>query len=78
MNIASFFIDATLSLITKVMFILSFISSRFEFWSVNYTSKNGNPELNIFKNIKLLGEISSNSPNDLLGTNTYMTLESCW
>ena len=25
-----------------------------------------------------MGEISNNWPNDLLGTNVYKTLESCW
>ena len=33
-----------------------------------------NSELNVFKHIKFLGEISSNWPKDLLGIN----LESCW
>ena len=46
--------------ITKVMFILSSISSVLEFWSVNNTSTDENPELNIFKNINFLGEISNN------------------
>ena len=32
----------------------------------------------VFKNIKFLGEISNNSPYDLLGTNAYKPLESCW
>ena len=36
-----------------------------------------NSELRVFRNIKLFGEISNNSPNDLLGTNVYKTLESC-
>ena len=29
----------------------------------------------VFKNLKLLGEISNNLPNDLLGANVYKTLE---
>ena len=28
--------------------------------------------------MKLLGEISNNWSNDLLGANVYKTLESCW
>ena len=34
--------------------------------------------LRFLKNVKLLGEIDSNWPNDLLGINVYKTLESCW
>ena len=34
------------------MFILSFISSGLEFWSVNHTSIYENSELNVFKNVK--------------------------
>ena len=60
------------------MFILSSISSGLEFWSVNHTSIYENSESNVFKNRKFLGEISNNWPNDLLGTNVYKTLESCW
>ena len=60
------------------MFILSSISSGLEFWSVNHTSIYENSELNVFKNIKVLGEISSNRPNKLLGINVYKTLKSCW
>ena len=41
-----------LHLITKVMFILSSISS--EFWSVNHTSMYENSELKVFKNIIFL------------------------
>ena len=36
-----------------------------------------NSKLNVFKNIKFLGEISSNWPIDLFGTNVYKILESC-
>ena len=50
------------------MFISSSISSGLEFWSVNDTSIYENSELNDFKNIKMFSEISSNWPNDLLGT----------
>ena len=60
------------------MFILSSISRGLDFWSVNHTSIYENSELKVFKNIKFLGEISNNWSNDLLGTNVYKTLESCW
>ena len=30
-----------------------------------------------FQNIKFLGEISNNCPNNLLGTNAYKTVELC-
>ena len=53
------------------MFILSSISGALEFWSVNDTSIYENSELKVFKNIKFFGEISSNWPNDLLGTKVY-------
>ena len=59
------------------MFILSSISSSLEFWSVNHTLLYKNSESKDFKNIKLLGEISNNWPNDVLGTNVYKALESC-
>ena len=59
------------------MFILSSISSSLEFWSINHTSLYKNSESKDFKNIKLLGEISNNWPNDVLGTNVYKALESC-
>ena len=55
------------------MFILSSISSGLKFWSVNHNSVNENSELRVFKNIKVLGKISSNLPNDLLRTNVYKT-----
>ena len=60
------------------MFILSSTSSSLEFWLVNHTSIYENSELNVYKNIKFLGEISSNWPNYLLETHVYKTLESCW
>ena len=53
------------------------ISRGLEFRSVNHTSIYGNSESNVFKNIKLLGEISNNWPKDLLGKNVYKTLEIC-
>ena len=31
-----------------------------------------------FQNIKFLGEISNNCPNNLLGKNAYKTVELCW
>ena len=60
------------------MFILSSISSGLEFWPVNHTSVYENSESKVFENIKFMGEISNNCPNDLLGTNVYKTLEFCW
>ena len=59
------------------MFMLSSIPSGLEFWSVNHTSIYENPELNVFKNINILGEISTYWPNDLLGINEYKALEPC-
>ena len=44
------------------MFILSSISSGLGFWSVNQTSIYENSELNVFRNMKFFGEISSNWP----------------
>ena len=38
---------------TKVMFILSSVSGRLEFWSGNHTSIYENSESKVFKNIKL-------------------------
>ena len=61
-----------------MIFILSSISSGSELWSVNYASIYENFELKISKNIKYLGEIFSNWPNELLETNVYKTLESWW
>ena len=37
-----------------------------------------NSELDIFKNVKFLDEISHNWPNGLFGTNSYKTLEFSW
>ena len=56
------------------MFIFSSISNGLEYWLVNHTSIYENFELKVFKNIKFFGEISSNWPNDLLGTSVYKTL----
>ena len=47
------------------MFIWSPISKGLEFWS------------EVFENVKFLGKISNNWPNDLLGKNVYKTLEFC-
>ena len=60
------------------MFVLSPISGDLEFWSGNYTSIYENPESTVFKDIKFLSEIFNNWPNNLLGTNAYKILESCW
>ena len=59
------------------MFILFSIFSTLDFWSVIHTSIYENSELNDFKNIKFLGEISNSWSHDLLGTNVYNALESC-
>ena len=63
---------------TKVEFILSSISRGWLFSYVNHTSIYGNSELNVFKKIECIGEISNNWQNGLLGTNVYKTLKSCW
>ena len=60
------------------MIILSSISRGLEFWSVNHTSMYEDSGWKVFKNIKFLDEISNSWPCDLLGTNVYKTLESCW
>ena len=57
--------------------ILSSVSSGLKFWSVNHTSIYEHSELKVLENITVFGEISSNWPNDLLGSNVYKTLESC-
>ena len=60
------------------MFILPSISRVLWFWYLNYTSVYENSESNVLKNLTFLGEISSNRPNDLLGTNIYNTVDFCW
>ena len=59
------------------MFTLSSISSSLEFWSVNHVLVYANSGSKVSKNIKFLGEISNNWPNDLLEMNVYKTLDSC-
>ena len=54
------FENLPISLSLYDIFILSSISSRLEFWSVNRTSINENSELKFFKNKKFLGEVSNN------------------
>ena len=71
------FVFVTHQLISKVIFILSNVSSGLEFWLVNHASIYENSKLNVLKNIKLFGEISNNWPNDLSGLSVYKTLESC-
>ena len=63
---------------TKVMFILFSISRGLEYWSVEHTSIYENSELKVFKNIDVLGELSSIWSNDLLEINVYKTIEYCW
>ena len=53
------------------MFVLSSISIGLEFSSVNYTSIYEKSKLNGFENVKFLGKIFNNWPNDLLGKNVY-------
>ena len=60
------------------MFILSSMTSSLELSSIYHTSMYENSELKVFKNIKLVGEISNNWPNDLLGRNVYNIFQSCW
>ena len=60
------------------MLISSSIATVLEFWSVNHNSIYENSESKVSKTIKFLGEISNNWPNDLLRTNTYKILKSCW
>ena len=54
--------------------MLCSISSGLEFWLTILQYM----KLKVFKNLIFFGEIFSNWPNDLLGTNVYKTLESCW
>ena len=60
------------------MFILYSIPSSLGFWSVHHTSIYENFELNVYKNIFVLGKVCSNWSNDLLGINVYNTFEPCW
>ena len=60
------------------MLILSSISRGLEFWSVNQTSIYKYSKLKVFKKIKLLGVTPNYWPKDLLETNVYKTLQSCW
>ena len=60
------------------MFILSCISSGLGFQSVNQTSIYENSELKMFKIITFFVDISNKWPEDLLGTNVYKMLDTCW
>ena len=51
------------------MFILLSIPSGLEFWSGTHASIYEHSESIVFENIKFLGEISNNWPNDLLRMN---------
>ena len=53
------------------MFILSWIFSALELWSVNHTWIYKNSELKALKNITFVGKVSNNRPNDLLDVNVY-------
>ena len=63
-------------MVSRVEFILSSISNGWLFWSVKHTLMAWNSELNIFKEIRFVGEISNKLP--MVGTNVYKNLESCW
>ena len=56
---------------SKVKFILCSIPSGLLFWFVNHTSMYENSELNVFKKIEFVGEISNKLPNNFLGANVY-------
>ena len=47
-------------------------------WVVNNTSMYENSELNVFRYIKFLGEISNNWLKTLFGGSLHKTLEFCW
>ena len=64
-------------LTTKIKFILSSITSGLEFWSVNHTSVYENSELNGFRNINFVSEISNSGLNNLFQTNVYTVFQSC-
>ena len=51
------------------MFILSSVSRGLELRFVNDASIDENSQSNVFKNVKFLGEISNNGPNDFLVSN---------
>ena len=57
---------------------LFIISSGSGFWLVNHTSVYENIELNVFKIIKLFGEISNNWLKHLLERNASKSLNSCY
>ena len=56
------------------MFVLSFICSGSELWSVSHTSIHGNSKSSFFNHIKVLGEISNNCVTDLLATSSYFSM----
>ena len=59
---------------TKVILVLSSISSRLELWSVNHTSVCESFEAKVFKNIKFFGEMSIDIMSNEVTNNT---LEYC-
>ena len=61
----------------KVKFILSSTSNGLLLWSVNHTLISRNSEVNVFKKIWFVGEISNKVPNGLFGTNVYNIREFC-
>ena len=60
------------------MFSLFSFSSGLEFWSVNHAPINKIYKLKVYKIMKVLGKISNNLPNDLVGASVCKTIESCW
>ena len=46
--------------------------------SVNHAIISSYPELNVFKKVWFVGEISNKRPKGLFGKKVYNTLESCW
>ena len=53
---------------TKVKLILSSLASGLLIWSVSHTSIYENSELNVFRNIKFISEISNNWSKNLFRT----------
>ena len=59
------------------MFMLPPISSGLEFWSHKSYFNIWKFWVKLFKKMNILGEVSNNRPNSLLGANIYKTLKSC-
>ena len=59
-------------------FTLSSFSSALLAWSVNQTSTEENSVFAVFIIVNTCGEISSNCPNSLFGTQVNNTFDVCW